>query len=134
MDKNLLITELAFKAVRSSGPGGQHVNKTSSKVEAHFNVKDSNALSISEIARLSEKLKNRISSQGILVLSCSESRSQHRNKAIVIQRMLLLISENLKVQKRRKKTKPSRGAIEKRLSSKKNHALKKVNRRRPSID
>ena len=134
MDKNLLITELTFRAVRSSGPGGQHVNKTSSKVEAHFNVKESKALTTSEIERLLDKLSNRISSDGFLVLSCSESRSQHRNKAIVIERMLLLISENLKVQKKRKKTKPSRGAIEKRLHSKKNHALKKLNRRRPSID
>lgn len=134
MDKNLLITELNFKAVRSSGPGGQHVNKTSSKVEVHFNVTNSNALSASEISRISEKLKNRISSLGELVLSCSESRSQHRNKAIVMERLLQLIAESLKVRKKRKKSKPSRGAIEKRLRSKKNQALKKVNRRRPSLD
>ena len=134
MDKNLLITELVFKAVRSSGPGGQHVNKTSSKVEAHFNVLNSNALSASEKERLSEKLKNRISGEGMLVLSSSESRSQHRNKAIVITRLLSLISENLKVQKKRRKTKPSRSVIEKRLRSKKNQAMKKANRRRPSLD
>ena len=134
MNKNLLITELTFKAVRSSGPGGQHVNKTATKVEAHFNVKNSSALTPSEIGRILEKLHNRISGEGILVLSCSESRSQHRNKALVIQRMLLLISESLKVRKKRKKTKPSKGAIEKRLRSKKNNALKKTNRKRPSLD
>jgi ribosome-associated protein len=134
MDKTLLITELNFKAVRSSGPGGQHVNKTSSKVEAHFDVTNTNSLSVAEIARLSEKLKNRISSEGILVLSCGESRSQHRNKAIVIERMLHLITESLKVKKKRKKTKPSRAAVEKRLRSKKNKALKKTNRKRPSLD
>jgi ribosome-associated protein len=134
MDKTLLITELNFKAVRSSGPGGQHVNKTSSKVEVHFNVINTNALSMAEIVRLSEKLKNRISSDGILVLSCGESRSQHRNKAIVIERMLHLIAESLKVKKKRKKTKPSRAAVEKRLRSKKNKALKKTNRKRPSLD
>jgi len=134
MDKTLLITELNFKAVRSSGPGGQHVNKTSSKVEAHFDVTNTNSLSVAEIARLSEKLKNRISSEGILVLSCGESRSQHRNKAIVIERMLHLIAESLKVKKKRKKTKPSRAAVEKRLRSKKNKALKKTNRKRPSLD
>jgi ribosome-associated protein len=134
MDKTLLVTELNFKAVRSSGAGGQHVNKTSSKVEVHFNVASSKALSASEIARLLEKLHNRISGEGILMLSCSESRSQHRNKAIVIERLLDLISENLKVQKKRKKTKPSKGAIEKRLRSKKNNALKKTNRKRPPLD
>ena len=134
MDKDLLITELNFKAVRSSGPGGQHVNKTSSKVEAHFNVKNSSALSTSEIGRLSEKLKNRIASDGMLVLSCSESRSQHRNKAIVIERILDLITQSLKVKKKRKKTKPSKAAVEKRLRSKKNKALKKTNRKRPSLD
>jgi ribosome-associated protein len=134
MDKILLITELNFKAVRSSGPGGQHVNKTSSKVEAHFNLTNTNALSMAEIARLSEKLKTRISSEGTLVLACGESRSQHRNKAIVIERMLHLIAESLKVRKKRKKTKPSRAAVEKRLRSKKNKALKKTNRKRPSLD
>ncbi len=134
MDKNLLITELSFKAVRSSGPGGQHVNKTSSKVEAHLNVIDSNALSVSEKERLAEKLKSRISGEGLLVLSCSESRSQHRNKAIVIERLLRLIAESLKVRKKRRKTKPSKAKVEKRLRNKKNHALKKANRKRPSLD
>lgn len=134
MDKNLIITELTFRAVKSSGPGGQHVNKTASKVEAHLDVKNSAAITNSERDRLLEKLKNRISAEGILIVSCSESRSQHRNKAIVIERILHIISENLKVQKRRKKTKPSKGAIEKRLRSKKNQALKKANRKRPSLD
>ncbi len=134
MDKNLLIRELVFKAVRSSGPGGQHVNKTSSKVEVHFNVNTSNALSNREKERLFDRLKNRISGESILVLSCSESRSQHRNKATVITRLLDLISETLKVQKKRRKTKPSRSVVEKRLRSKKNHALKKTNRKRPSLD
>jgi len=134
MDKNLLINELTFKAVKSSGPGGQHVNKTASKVEAHFHLTKSSALSPSEILRLQEKLKIRITSEGFIILSCSESRSQHRNKAIVIQRFLKLISENLRIQKRRKKTKPTKGMIEKRLKAKKNQALKKANRKRPTLD
>lgn len=134
MDKNLLINELTFKAVKSSGPGGQHVNKTASKVEVHFHLTASSALSPSEILRLQEKLKNRITTEGFIILSCSESRSQHRNKAIVIQRFLKLISENLRIQKRRKKTKPTKGMIEKRLKAKKNQALKKANRKRPPLD
>ncbi|EDM44254.1 hypothetical protein SCB49_04475 [unidentified eubacterium SCB49] len=134
MDKNLLITELVFKALRSSGPGGQHVNKTASKVEVHFNVQHSNALAPSEIIRLNEKLKNKISSEGTIVLNCGETRSQHKNKAIVIERLLNLITESLKVQKKRKKTKPSKAVIEKRLKLKKNQALKKTNRKRPSLD
>ena len=134
MDKNILITELIFKAVKSSGPGGQHVNKTASKVEVYFNVLNSNALSSSEILRLQEKLKNKISAEGFIVLSSSESRSQHRNKAIVIQRLIKLISENLKIQKKRKKSKPTKGMIEKRLKAKKNQALKKANRKRPPLN
>lgn len=134
MDKNILITELIFKAVKSSGPGGQHVNKTASKVEVYFNVLNSNALSSSEILRLQEKLKNKISTEGFIILSSSESRSQHRNKAIVIQRLIKLISENLKIQKKRKKSKPTKGMIEKRLKAKKNQALKKANRKRPPLN
>lgn len=134
MDKNLLIASLEFKAVKSCGPGGQHVNKTASKVEAHLDINSTNALTDKEKQKLFEKLKNRISSTGVLILSCSESRSQHRNKAIVITRTLKLISESLKVQKKRKKTKPSKSVIEKRLRNKKNNALKKANRKRPPLD
>ncbi len=134
MDSEKILREIIFKAVRSGGPGGQHVNKTASKVEVKFNIKDTQALSEKEKEKLFDKLSTRISSEGILKLSCSETRSQHRNKAIVLDRLLDLIKIKLKNTKLRKKTKPSKNAIEKRLISKKNQALKKVNRRPPKID
>lgn len=134
MKEEIIIKELHFKAVRSSGAGGQHVNKTSSKVEVSFAVFSSEGLSETEKERLKARIPNRISSEGILTLQCSESRSQHRNKAIGIQRMLELLKQNLKVAKKRKKSKPSRSAIEKRIKAKKNTALKKANRKPPRID
>ncbi len=134
MNTEVLISELNFKAVRSSGPGGQHVNKTASKVEVSFDLQASEALSETEKDRLRNKISSKITSEGIINLQCGETRSQHRNKAIVIERLVELLQKNLKVAKPRKKTKPSKGAIERRLKSKKEKALKKQNRRTPKID
>ena len=134
MQLEILFREIKFKAVRSSGPGGQHVNKTSSKVEVSFAIQTSDALSDSEKSRLLKRLTSRISSEGILILSCGETRSQHRNKTIVLNRLVALLEENLKVSKIRKKTKPSKSAIERRLKTKKGQALKKTNRKPPTID
>ena len=91
MNIDVLLKELKFKALRSSGPGGQHVNKTSSKVEVNFNIEESEALTPEEKERLNLKLKNRISSEGILSLQCDQSRSQHKNRAIAIERILHLL-------------------------------------------
>ncbi|MBK5212622.1 MAG: aminoacyl-tRNA hydrolase [Flavobacteriaceae bacterium] len=134
MNTEILISELTFKAIRSSGPGGQHVNKTASKVEVSFNLEDSEAISETEKERLRAKLSTKISSEGIISLQCGETRSQHRNKAIVIERLVELLQKNLKVAKPRKKTKPLKGAIERRLKSKKEHALKKSNRKPPDLE
>ena len=134
MNTDVVLTELKFKAVRSSGPGGQHVNKTASKVEVSFNVKTSLAFSENERERLFKKLKTKISSEGILQLSCGETRSQHRNKTIVIDRMIELLKHSLLKPKPRKKSKPSRSSIEKRLKFKRNLALKKTNRKPPKMD
>ena len=134
MNREQLIKELGFSAARSSGPGGQHVNKTSSKVTVQFNIDNSLALSEVEKTRIKERLENRINAEGNLVLHCGETRSQHRNKAIVIQRLLDLIAENLRVRKARKRSRPTRRAIEKRLDSKKRQALKKSRRKPPTID
>jgi len=134
MNTEMLVSELTFKAVRSSGPGGQHVNKTASKVEVSFNLETSEALSEIEKERLRLKIPTKISSEGIIVLQSGETRSQHRNKAIVIERLIELLQKNLKVAKPRKKTKPSKGAIERRLKSKKENAFKKSNRRPPKIE
>ena len=134
MNASLLISELNFKAIRSSGPGGQHVNKTASKVEVSFNINASQALSDIEKERLSKKLSSKISLDGTILLQCGETRSQHRNKAFVIERLLVLLHKNLQVAKPRKKTKPSKGVIERRIKSKKENALKKTNRKPPNFD
>jgi len=134
MKIDTILKELQFKATRSSGPGGQHVNKTSSKVEVLFDLNSSEGLTRREKELLVSKLATRISNQGILTLQCSESRSQHRNKKIGIERMIELVQNNLRVPKSRKKSKPSRSAIEKRLQSKKKQALKKGHRKPPQIE
>lgn len=134
MELPILFRELVFKAVRSSGPGGQHVNKTATKIELSFSIVASEAFTDTEKERIHEKLKSRISQDGILTLQCGETRSQHRNKAIVIERLVSLLKDALKVAKPRKKTKPSKSAIERRLRTKKGNALKKANRKPPSIE
>lgn len=134
MRTDILLNELTFKAIRSSGAGGQHVNKVASRIELSFDIPNSQGLTKEEKERLEAKLASRLTKEGILLLSCSDSRSQHKNKAIAIERFLELIKENLKVKKARKKTKPSKNAIEKRLKSKKEKALKKANRKPPKIN
>lgn len=134
MNRELLIKELQFRAIRSSGPGGQHVNKTSSRVELSFHIANSEALTEAEKQRLAKRLASRISKEGNLVLQCSETRSQHRNKAIVIERLWALLKTHLRVSKPRKKTRPPKRVIEKRLKAKKNQALKKANRKPPKTD
>ncbi|MFT4800447.1 MAG: ribosome-associated protein [Flavobacteriaceae bacterium] len=134
MNAETLINEFEFKAIRSSGPGGQHVNKTSSKIVVSFQLQNSNGLEENEKERLLKKLVTKISSDGYLKLSCSETRSQHQNKVIVIDRMLKLLQLNLKIKTPRKKTKPSRSSIEKRIQTKKKNTFKKLNRKPPKID
>lgn len=134
MNKEELITELKFKAVRSSGAGGQHVNKVSSKIELSFNVLHSTGLSNKEKERLLLKLDARLTKDGILILQCDETRSQHRNKTLVVSRFFQILKKVLHVPKKRKPTKPSRAAEERRLKSKKITSSKKVNRKKPNLD
>ena len=134
MNRDDIIQELGFKAVRSSGAGGQHVNKVSSKVELTFDLQNSTALSEIEKTRLLKKLAHKLTKDNLLMLQCGETRSQHKNKGLVIQKLMAILEANLRVDKPRKKTKPSRSAIEKRLKSKKRAALKKLNRGKPKLD
>lgn len=133
-NEDLLLKELDFKAVRSSGSGGQHVNKVSSKVELIFNLKESFVFNDNKKARLEKKLHNRLSKDGVLILSCDESRSQHKNKTLVIKRFLELISVSLIIPKKRISTKTPKSVIRKRLKNKKLHAHKKINRKKPDMD
>ncbi|GHA44907.1 aminoacyl-tRNA hydrolase [Salinimicrobium marinum] len=131
MDEKQLIQEVSYKAVRSSGAGGQNVNKVSSKVELHFMVSESGAFSESEKERVLKKLQSRLTNNGELILQSDESRSQHKNKELVTQRFLDIIKEALVKPKPRKKTKPSRASKLKRLRKKKMHSEKKSNRKDP---
>lgn len=134
MDLQLLIPELTFKAIRSSGSGGQHVNKTSSKVELHFNIDASNVLSDEQKEWLKNKLQSRLTKDNELILQCDESRSQHKNKELLIQRFLEMIEKGLVKPKKRKKTKVPKSVKIKRLKSKRIQSEKKANRQKPDVD
>jgi ribosome-associated protein len=125
IDKELIIKEIEFKAVRSSGKGGQNVNKVSTKVELRFDVVNTMLFSKNEIYRLHDKLKNRISNDGILVLSSDSERTQLGNKRKVLEIFFDLIEMALKRPKRRLKTRPTRSSKEKRLKEKKIQSDKK---------
>lgn len=133
-DEVLLISELNFKAIRSSGAGGQHVNKASTKVELSFNLNDSNVFDEEQKSILKSNLKSRLTKDHELRLQCEESRSQHKNKELVIQRFLELIHQALKVPKKRKPTKIPESVKLKRMEAKKQLAEKKASRRLPEID
>ena len=134
MDKSLLYNECVFKAVKSSGPGGQHVNKTASKIELYFNIEHSQALNDKEKQRLLDKLSTKLSADGNIILTCQDSRSQHKNKDIAFKKLLEVLFENLKVSKKRKPTKIPKSVKIKRLKSKRANSEKKANRRKPNLD
>jgi ribosome-associated protein len=131
LDEQQITRELSFKAVRSSGAGGQHVNKTSSKVELYFDLEASEGLLEEEKARLIKKLATRLTKENLLILNSEESRSQHKNKELVVAKFFELLQENIKKPKPRKKTKPSKAAKLKRLKAKKINAEKKARRNDP---
>ena len=133
-DEKAILQELTFKAIRSSGSGGQHVNKVSSKIELTFNLSDSIVLTDKQKNRLVFKLQNKLTKEGVLILQCSESRSQHKNKEIIIKRFLALIKTELIVPKRRIATKIPKSIIRKRLKNKRNLSEKKANRRKPNLE
>ena len=133
LDEELLLTELSFKAIKSSGAGGQHVNKTASKVELTFNVEASSVLNEEQKELLLKNLQTRLSNQNVLILQCGESRSQHKNKALVIERFLEIIKQGLIVPKKRKKTAVPKAVKQKRLQNKKQQSEKKANRKPPEI-
>ncbi|MGE5944895.1 MAG: alternative ribosome rescue aminoacyl-tRNA hydrolase ArfB [Flavobacteriales bacterium] len=133
-DIDALLNELTFKATRSSGAGGQHVNKVSSKIELVFNLEESSIFNEEQKERLQNKLQNRLTKEGVLMLQCDESRSQHKNKELVIKRFLELIEKSLIIPKKRVPTKIPRAVIKKRLKSKRNLSEKKAYRKKPDID
>tara|TARA_R110002049_G_scaffold37208_2_gene117550 strand:- start:3995 stop:4402 length:408 start_codon:yes stop_codon:yes gene_type:complete len=134
INEDALLQELLFKAVRSSGSGGQHVNKVSSKIELTFHLTESLVFNEEQKERLQNKLQNRLTKENMLILQCDESRSQHKNKELIIKRFLNLIRASLVVPKKRILTRIPKSVIRKRLKSKRKHSDKKANRKRPDID
>jgi ribosome-associated protein len=125
------LAELEFRATRSGGPGGQHVNTSSTRVEVSWDVAGSPALSEEQRQRLLVRLASRLDSTGRLRLVSSTTRSQLRNREEVTERLRQLVAEGLVVPKIRKRTKPSRAAKAARLESKRRRAATKRDRRRP---
>ena len=133
MEKEKIISELTFKAVRSSGAGGQNVNKVSSKVVLTFDLKKSQSLTEEEKLLLETKLSSRVTTDSVLILNCDEDRSQFRNKEIVTKRFLELIKNALLIPKERKPTKIPKSVIRKRIKDKKNISEIKKTRRKPDF-
>src|SRR5215470_6616614 len=124
--------ELSFQFSRSSGPGGQHVNRTASQVELTFDVLHSPSLNEAQRARVLSKLKSYIDTRGVLHLTSQTTRSQHRNRAEVVERFMLLLQRALHIPKRRIPTKPSAAAEARRLAEKQRASVVKQQRRRPA--
>ena len=117
--RECLIREVEYRTSRSSGPGGPHVNKTESRVELLWSPQESDCLSEAQQLMGAGRLGNRITDEGVLILVSEKYRSQHRNRADVIERFLDLIQTSLVPVKKRRPTRPTRSSVEKRIKSKK---------------
>ncbi|MGQ2983251.1 alternative ribosome rescue aminoacyl-tRNA hydrolase ArfB [Flavobacterium sp.] len=133
MNRDTIIQELDYKAVRSSGAGGQNVNKVSSKVVLSFDLANSLSLTDEEKALAEMRLASRLTTEKILILQCDEDRSQLRNKDIVTKRFLEVIDNALREVKPRKATKIPRAVIKKRIENKRRQSEIKQSRKRPNL-
>lgn len=130
MNPTLLHPDLAFQFARSGGAGGQNVNKVATKAELRFSVRDSPLLNEEQRTRLLEKLANKLTNEGELVLTHQTERTQLANKEKVIKKFDRLIARAFEVQKPRKASKPGKAAVAQRLDEKKRRADVKSARRR----
>ena len=121
--------ELTYKTARSSGAGGQNVNKVETSVTVMWNIAGTEFFKEEEKELIALKLKNRINLEGILQLTVSESRTQLQNKKIATEKILDLVNKSLVKPKLRKPTKPSKRQVEKRIQAKKQLSEKKENRK-----
>jgi ribosome-associated protein len=126
--------ELDLRVSRSSGAGGQHVNKTSSRVEIFWNISSSPTLTDDQRTRLREKLASRLTSDGSIRVVASDMRSQTRNREIAEERLAELVARSLIVPKKRRATKPTKASKEARLDDKRRQSSKKRQRTERSFD
>ncbi len=131
--KKLLENEVRFSTSRSSGPGGQNVNKVNTRVELRFSLNESAIFSDEEKSRILEKLKNKINSAGELILSSQQARTQLENKELVTIKFFNAIESALRVKRTRIKTAPSPASVKQRLETKKNVSAKKQLRKPPEL-
>ena len=129
MNREIIKNEIQYKAVRSSGAGGQHVNKVASKVVVTWAIAHSEGISSNEKEVLLTKLANKISKEGLFIIESSETRSQHKNKEIGISRLFALLERALQREKKRIPTKTPKSVIRKRLEDKQRNSEKKQNRK-----
>lgn len=128
-----LVPEFRFQTSRSSGAGGQHVNKVETKVEVRFDIPNSQLLSDEVKGKLRERLNPKLTTEGVIILTSQASRSQQKNKELAVKKLLKLLRKSLKDPKKRKPTKPSKSAIRERLKDKKSHSEKKALRSKPQF-
>ena len=123
------LTELVVRATKSGGPGGQHVNTSSTRVEVVWNVRTSSALTDAQRFRALTMLATRIDGEGNLRVVASDTRSQRQNRSLAEERLAEVVRRSLVVPKVRRRTKPTRSSVENRLTEKKRQAGKKRDRR-----
>ncbi len=121
--------EIELRAITGSGPGGQHVNRNATRVALRWNVRTSRALSEEQRHRVSGKLASRLDGDGALRIVAGEFRSQQQNRRAALERLVSIVERALVVQKHRRATKPTRGAIERRLTDKRQRSDTKRQRR-----
>jgi len=126
--KESLLSSVSFKTSRSGGKGGQHVNKVSSKVELNFDLEGSDLFDADQKQRIRSKLVRRLTANGMIQVISEEDRSQYQNKEHSLEKLFYLLKSALHQPKPRKATKPKRSAIEQRLKTKQQVALKKISR------
>lgn len=127
-------SEIVIRATRSSGPGGQHVNKTSSRIELVWNISTSDVLSDNDRALLASSLSSKLSANGELRIVVSDTRSQHKNREIAEERFAETVRKALVIPKARKQTRPSRQQKQARLEAKSRISEKKTQRRKPGYE